>query len=251
VDEAKAELKKLGPPSRAFVLISKIVRPSVVSVVTARKVTMRTRPFFPFDDDWPFEGRNPFKEFERRYGREREQKIQALGSGVVVSKEGHVLTNNHVVEGAEELTVVLHDESKFSAELVGTDPKTDLAVIKLKDCPAEKIVPAKLGESEKLEVGDWVLAVGAPFGLAQSVSAGIVSATGRANLEIIKTPYRYENYIQTDAAINRGNSGGPLVNYKAEVVGINIAIASGSGFYDGVCFAISSQIAKNVGTWAS
>lgn len=246
VDEAKAELKKLGPPSRAFVLISKIVRPSVVSVVTARKVTMRTRPFFPFDDDWPFEGRNPFKEFERRYGREREQKIQALGSGVVVSKEGHVLTNNHVVEGAEELTVVLHDESKFSAELVGTDPKTDLAVIKLKDCPAEKIVPAKLGESEKLEVGDWVLAVGAPFGLAQSVSAGIVSATGRANLEIIKTPYRYENYIQTDAAINRGNSGGPLVNYKAEVVGINIAIASGSGFYDGVGFAIPSQIAKSV-----
>ncbi len=247
VDEAKAELEKLGPPSRAFVLISRIIRPSVVSVVTSRKVTMRTRPFFPFDDDeWPFEGPNPFKEFERRYGRGREREIRGLGSGVIVSKEGHILTNNHVVQGAEEITIVLPDESRFSAELVGTDPKTDLAVIKLKDCPAGKIVPAKLGDSDELEVGDWVLAVGAPFGFPQSVSAGIVSATGRANVRVIRSAYRYENFIQTDAAINRGNSGGPLVNYKAEVVGINTAIASGTGVYQGVGFAIPSNMAKSV-----
>lgn len=254
VDEAKAELEKLGPPSRAFVLVAKIIRPSVVSVVTTRKVTTRPlRPFLPFDDDWPFEGPNPFKEHEKRRGRER--KVSGLGSGVVVDKEGHVLTNNHVVRGADEIKVVLPDDSQYAAELVGTDPKTDLAVIKLKDCPVERIVPAKLGDSDKLQVGDWVLAVGAPFGLSQSVSAGIVSATGRTNVGIIRRPRRYkginlsdayENFIQTDAAINRGNSGGPLVNQKAEVIGINTAIATGTGFFQGVGFAIPSSMARRV-----
>jgi len=247
VERAKAELEKLGPPSRAFVLISKIVRPSVVSVVTTRKVvTQAPRGFFPFDDDWPFEGPNPFKEFEKRYGGERERQVQGLGSGVIVSAEGHILTNNHVVQGAEEITIVLHDEGKFPAELVGTDPKTDLAVVRLKDCPADRIVPAKLGDSDQLEAGDWVLAVGAPFGLEQSVSVGIVSATGRTSVGVIRNAYRYENFIQTDAAINRGNSGGPLVNGKAEVVGVNTAIASGTGFYQGVGFAIPSNMAKHV-----
>jgi len=247
VDDAKAELAKMGPPSRAFVLISKIIRPSVVSVLTTRKMKaqMPQGPF-PFDDEWPFDGPNPFKEFEKRYGREREQEVRGLGSGVIVDKQGHILTNNHVVEGAKEIKVVLPDESEYTAELVGTDSKTDLAVILLKDCPAEKIVPAALGDSEKLEVGDWVLAVGAPFGLPQSVSAGIVSATGRSGVDVIRSPYRYENFIQTDAAINRGNSGGPLVNYKAEVVGINTAIATGTGAYEGVGFAIPSKMAKRV-----
>lgn len=246
IDEAKAELKKLGPPPRAFRLISRIIRPSVVSVVTTRKITTVAPRISPFGDDWPFEGPNPFEEFEKRYGRPREHQVRGMGSGVIVDKEGHILTNNHVVAGAEDIKVILWDETELAAELVGTDPKTDLAVIKLKDFEADKIVPAKLGDSNELEVGDWVLAVGAPFGLAQSVSAGIVSATGRTGVGVIRNAYRYENFIQTDAAINRGNSGGPLVSYSAEVIGINTAIATGTGAYQGVGFAIPSSMARHV-----
>ena len=246
VDDAKAELAKLGPPSRAFALISKIIRPSVVSVLTTRKMKAEMPGVTPFDDEWPFGGPNPFKDFEKRYGKTPEQEIHGLGSGVIVDKQGHVLTNNHVVEGSKDIKVVLADESEYAADLVGTDSKTDLAVIVLKNCPAEKIIAASLGDSDKLEVGEWVLAVGAPFGLPQSVSAGIVSATGRSGVDVIHSPYRYESFIQTDAAINRGNSGGPLVNYKAEVIGINTAIATGSGSYEGVGFAIPSKMANRV-----
>jgi len=242
VDDAKAELAKLGPPSRAFALISKIIRPSVVSVLTTR--TMKTP--LPNEDEWPFGGPNPFKEYEKRYGKTPEQEVKGLGSGVIVDKQGRILTNNHVVEGAKDIKVVLADESEYAAKLVGTDSKTDLAVIVLENCPAEKIVPASLGDSDKLEVGDWVLAVGAPFGLPQSVSAGIVSATGRTGIGDPQNRFRYENFIQTDAAINRGNSGGPLVSYKAEVIGINTAIATGTGAYEGVGFAIPSNMANRV-----
>jgi serine protease Do len=245
VDDAAAELGRLGPPPRAFVLISKVVRPSVVTVLMERKEQVQRGPF-PFGEDWPFEGPNPFKEYERRYGQGGERTVQGMGSGLVVDKKGHVLTNNHVVDGAEKIKVILHDDSEYQAEVVGTDPKTDLAVISLKDCPAEKLVAATFGDSDRLEAGDWVLAVGAPFGLTQSVSAGIVSATGRTGVGVIRNAYRYENFIQTDAAINRGNSGGPLVNYRAEVVGINTAIATGTGNYEGVGFAIPSNMAKHV-----
>jgi serine protease Do len=168
----------------------------------------------------------------------------------MVDKSGHILTNNHVVAGAIEIKVGLADDSQYEAELVGTDENTDLAVIKLKDCPAEKIVPAVIGDSNQLEVGQWVLTVGAPYGRTKSVSAGIVSATGRTH--VIPDAMResgkiyYENFIQTDAAINRGNSGGPLVNYQGEVVGINAAIETRTGDYAGVGFAIPSSMAKPV-----
>jgi serine protease Do len=154
-----------------------------------------------------------------------------------------VLTNNHVVEGADELKVVLHNDRELEAEVVGTDPKTDLAVIRVKGADKiEAFVPATLGNSDELEVGEWIMAVGAPFGLKQTVSAGIVSAIGRANMGIVD----YEDFIQTDAAINPGNSGGPLVRLDGKVVGINTAIFSRSGGYQGIGFAIPINLANSV-----
>jgi serine protease Do len=242
VDDARAKLKALGPENKAFVYIAKIIKPSVVSVITIRKEEVRS----PFDEEWPFDFPNPFG--EGRGGRApQKREYKGLGSGVIVDKEGHVLTNNHVVEGAVKTQVVLSDDSRYDAEIVGTDPKSDLAVIKMKDCPSDKLVPAVLGDSDKVEVGQSVLAVGAPFGLTQSVSAGIVSALGRTP-HIIQSPYGYENFIQTDAAINRGNSGGPLVDYSAEVIGLSSAIITGTGDYAGVGFAIPSNLARRVMT---
>ena len=251
VESAKAELKKLGPEPRAFVLISRIVRPSVVSVVTKHKQAVPQFPDF-FGEDWPDDVPSPFG---RRSGRQPrrpapEQEVFAMGSGIMVDKSGHILTNNHVVAGAIEIKVGLADDSQYEAELVGTDESTDLAIIKLKDCPADKIVPAVFGDSNQLEVGQWVLTVGAPYGRTKSVSAGIVSATGRRDVipEAMRETGKiyYENFIQTDAAINRGNSGGPLVNYQGEVVGINAAIETRTGDYAGVGFAIPSSLAKPV-----
>ena len=156
-----------------------------------------------------------------------------------MTSDGYVLTNNHVVEGADEVNVNLSDDRSFSAEIVGVDDKSDLAVLKI---DAHDLVPAHVGDSDAMEVGQWVLAVGSPFGLAQTVTAGIVSAKGRADMGITD----YEDFIQTDAAINPGNSGGPLVNLHGEVVGINTAIASRTGGYMGIGFAIPSNMARNV-----
>ena len=247
VDDARAELQKIEPPTRAFVLISKIVRPSVVTVLTKAKIRGEIPRFFWDDDDWPLP--SPFRQPRRRQQpRQYEREVQGMGSGFFVDAKGDILTNNHVVQGAHEIKVHLADGSSYDAEIVGRDPKSDIAVIRVKDCPAAKIVPARLGDSDALEPGDWVIAIGAPFGLTQSVSAGIVSAKGRSNVNVIpeKLAYRYQDFIQTDAAINRGNSGGPLVNYKAEVIGINTAIASQTGAYQGVGFAIPSNMAKKV-----
>ncbi len=247
VDEARADLNKMPEP-QAFILISKVIRPSVVSVITKRtpNVQMQQMPD-SFGDEWPFDMPNPFKDFQKRFKNQPQQeKVVALGSGVVVDKEGRVLTNNHVIDGAQDITVVFPDESKYKATLVGTDPKSDIAVIKMKDCPADRLVPAMFADSDKAQVGQWVLAVGAPFGLTQSVSAGIISAKGRNGVGVIPNEYRYEDFIQTDAAINHGNSGGPLVDYHANVVGINAAIATETGEYAGVGFAIPSNMAKSV-----
>jgi serine protease Do len=147
---------------------------------------------------------------------------QGLGSGVLISEDGLLLSNDHVVRNADEVTVILSDGRQFKAQLVGSDAATDLAVLKI---DATGLTPAKLGDLSELAVGDWVLAVGSPMGLEQTVTAGIISATGRANVGIAD----YEDFIQTDAAINPGNSGGPLVNLRGEVVGINTAIASRTG----------------------
>src|SRR6185503_16893577 len=170
----------------------------------------------------------PFEFFFRGMPRNMEkQKRQGIGSGVIVDARGYILTNNHVVEGADSLKVVLQDDRELTAQVVGTDPKTDLAVIKVKLDGAEafSLQPAAIGNSDQLEVGEWVMAVGSPFGLKQTVSAGIVSAVGRGHMGITD----YEDFIQTDAAVNPGNSGGPLVDLEGRVVGINTAIASRSG----------------------
>ena len=167
-------------------------------------------------------------------------KVQAgLGSGVIVRPDGYILTNNHVVEGASELEVYLSDDTKYVAKVVGTDPRTDLAVLKI---DATGLVSTPIGDSSKAEVGDWVIAIGSPFGLAQTVTAGIVSATNRTDQGITA----YDNFIQTDAAINPGNSGGPLLNLRGEIIGINTAIASRGGGYNGVCFAVPSNTASRV-----
>jgi serine protease Do len=216
----------------AFAEAAEAVKPAVVSITTVRKVKSIGTSSLPFDD--------PF--FRRFFGTPQphgELEQRGLGSGVIIDSEGHILTNNHVVKDADELKVQLSDDREVAASIVGTDPKTDLAVIKIE---ADKLEPATLGDSEKLRVGQMVLAVGSPFGLSQTVSAGIVSATGRGNVGIAD----YEDFIQTDAAVNPGNSGGPLIDLAGNVVGVNTAIASRTGVYNGVSFAIPSHIAHSV-----
>jgi serine protease Do len=161
-----------------------------------------------------------------------------LGSGVIVSPNGYILTNNHVVEGASKLEVRLSDDRKFEAKVVGTDPKIDVAVLKIE---ASGLMPARIGDSSVMEVGDWVIAIGSPFGLNQTVTSGIISATHREEVGITQ----YDDFIQTDAAINPGNSGGPLLNLRGEIIGINTAIASQGGGFNGIGFAIPSNTANN------
>ncbi len=228
-------VKFLGKLSDALAEVADVVRPSVVNISTTSTVAMEENPQGDFFND-PF-----FRHFfGDQFGqKQRKYKSAALGSGVIVSESGYILTNNHVVKGAEEIKVVLSDKREFKGRIVGTDPRTDLAVIKInaKDLPA-----AKLGDSSKLKPGDVVLAVGTPFGLNSTITMGIVSAVGRSNVGIADL----EDFIQTDAAINPGNSGGALVNTSGEVVGINTAIFSTSGGYMGVGFAIPSDMAKTV-----
>ena len=185
---------------------------------------------------------SPFEEFFKDF-MEREpsrRPSQSLGSGFIISDDGLIVTNNHVIEGAEEITVYLPDDREFLAKIIGKDIKTDIAVLKV-DPGDEKLPFVEFGDSEILRVGDWVLAVGNPFGLGGSVTAGIVSARGR---EIGQG--QYDDFIQTDASINRGNSGGPLFNMNGKVIGINTAIFSQSGGSVGIGFAISSNLALSV-----
>jgi len=211
----------------------KEVSPAVVNISTTQVVKFNhprmRNPFGPQD---------PFDDFFNNFfGRmPREQKRKSLGSGFIVSSDGYILTNNHVVEKAEEVTVTLLDKEEFKAKVVGTDPKIDIALIKI---DARKKLPyVALGDSDKLEVGEWVVAIGNPFGLGHTVTAGIVSAKGRI---IGSGPY--DDFIQTDASINPGNSGGPLFDLKGEVVGINTAIIQGG---QGIGFATPIQLAKSV-----
>jgi len=210
-----------------------------VNISTTRVVESVRRPF-PFRDR---EFKDFFGEefFRRFFGEipEEQMKQRSLGSGVVVSEDGYILTNNHVVADAEEILVTFSEKEKYEAEIMGRDPKTDLALIKIKvDNP---IPAARLGDSDKLRVGDWVVAIGNPFGLGNTVTAGIVSAKGRV---IGAGPY--DNFIQTDASINFGNSGGPLFNLDGEVIGINTAIFTQSGGNVGIGFAIPIKMAKSV-----
>ncbi|GJL69069.1 MAG: MucD protein [Nitrospirales bacterium] len=210
---------------------------SVVNI-SATKRTVQSPGTNPLFED-PFFRRFFGEEFERRFKQPRERHEQGLGSGVIVSDDGYIVTNNHVVEQADDLMVLLGDKRKLPATLIGTDPKTDLAVIKVE---ATGLSTLPWGNSVALEVGELVLAVGNPFGLNQTVTMGIISAVGRANVGIVD----YENFIQTDAAINPGNSGGALVNLQGQLIGINTAIFSRTGGYMGIGFAIPSQMVKSV-----
>jgi serine protease Do len=231
---------QLGP--MGFQAVAKALRPSVVSINSVSRIRTRApRPRTPFPDlpeefRWFF-GPDIERFFELPFPQEFIQR--GLGSGVIVSEDGYVLTNYHVVAQAQEIEVTLSDGRRFPAKIVGTDERTDLAVLKI---DARGLVPAVLGDSDKVEVGEWVVAIGSPFGLDQTVTAGIISAKGRADVGIAD----YEDFIQTDAAINPGNSGGPLVNMRGEVIGINTAIASRSGGFMGIGFAIPSNMAKVV-----
>ncbi len=225
--------------NRTFITVAKASRASVVNISATRTSAGGLEQFsFPFFDDPSF--RRFFgEEFERRFRAPRERREQGMGSGVVVSSDGYIVTNNHVVEKADEIQVLLSDKRKLKAKLIGTDPKTDIAVIKI-DASDLPVLP--WGNSNDLQVGEMVMAVGNPFGLNQTVTLGIISAVGRANMGIVD----YEDFIQTDAAINPGNSGGALVNLRGELIGINTAIFTRSGGYMGIGFAIPSNMVKSV-----
>ncbi len=221
-----------------FVQIAKSVKPAVVNIFTTRSGRSGEGPqAMPFDD--PFFRRFFGDEFFKRFEAPRERKERSLGSGVIVDPNGLIITNNHVVSKADEIKVFLSDKREFKAKLIGTDSKTDLAVLKVE---AEGLHTIPWSDSDKLEVGEFVLAVGNPFGLTQTVTMGIVSAVGRASMGIAE----YEDFIQTDAAINPGNSGGALVNVRGELVGINTAIFSQSGGNMGIGFAVPSNMARSI-----
>jgi len=220
---------------RIWVRLAKELTPSVVNVNTTQVVKGRGgRYSSPFGDD------DPFNEFFKRFFGDspRQFKSTSLGSGFIINKDGYILTNNHVVQNATEISVKLSDGREFKAKVVGRDPKTDIALIKI-DASNLPVIP--FGDSSKLEVGEPVMAIGNPFGFNQTVTTGIVSGKGRF---IGEGPY--DNFIQTDASINRGNSGGPLINIHGEAVGINSAIFSPTGGSIGIGFAIPIDMAKEV-----
>lgn len=240
---SKEEIAILNKTSKAFSSVVKDVTPAVVHVevektVGARDYNFQNHEFF----------NNPF--FERFFGPEfrrqnpqqqpRQRKQRGQGSGFIISKEGYILTNYHVVADADEIQVTLSDNTKIDAELIGSDPQSDVALIKITNGKDLPVIP--LGDSDALEVGEWVIAIGNPFGLDQTVTVGVVSAKGRSRVGINE----YENFIQTDAAINPGNSGGPLLNIYGEVVGINSALFSRTGGYMGIGFAIPINMVKAI-----
>ena len=220
---------------QSFADLAEELTPSVVNISTSTLVNRDGDNSLQFPPGSPFE--DFFEEFQ---DRDNPRTAQALGSGFIVSADGYVVTNNHVIDGADAIRVTLYNDRSFDAELIGRDPKTDIAVLKI-DPEDENLQPVAFGDSDQMRVGDWVLAIGNPFGLGGSVTAGIISARGR---DIGTGPY--DDFIQTDAAINRGNSGGPLFNLDGEVIGINTAIFSQSGGSVGIGFAIAANLASNV-----
>jgi serine protease Do len=216
-------------------------RPGVVNIRTVKRIEGGGPVYRHFFGN-PFGHRNPFEDFVKPFpegGSEGDFEQQSLGSGFIIDPKGYIVTNNHVIDNADEIKVKLSNGKAFDAEVVGRDSKTDLALIKINGSNGLKPLP--LGDSNALRVGTWVLAIGSPFGLEQTVTAGIVSAKGRV---IGAGPY--DDFIQTDASINPGNSGGPLLNMRGEVVGINTAIMSRGGGNDGVGFAIPVNLAKGI-----
>ena len=220
--------KDILATQQAFTTVVKSITPSVVNISTVSKKKL-VQPYFEFS---PF-----FGDFFGGQAKPRYRRENSLGSGVIINKEGYILTNDHVVKDAESIQVKLSNEKVFNGKVVGEDAKTDLAVIKINS--QESLPSAVLGDSDKLQVGQWAIAIGNPFGLDRTVTVGVVSATGRSNMGI----ETYEDFIQTDASINPGNSGGPLLNVYGEVIGINTAIVAAG---QGIGFAIPINMAKQV-----
>ena len=239
-----AGLESLRETGMAFRSVAKQVGPAVVYIRVEKEVKQQGvagSPFggHPFGDEFlrRFFGQPPQQGPQQKAPKQRES---GQGSGFLISADGYIMTNNHVVGDADKVTVQLLDGREYEAKIVGTDPPTDVAIIKID--ADEKMPFLPLGNSDQLEVGDWVLAFGNPFGLSHTLTAGIVSAKGRSGIGLTD----YENFIQTDAAINPGNSGGPLINLDGEVVGMNTAIFSRSGGYMGIGFAIPINMAKSI-----
>ena len=227
-----AENVDMSDAPESFSELAKRLMPAVVNITTKQTIAPRGLP--------EFEEGSPLERFNEFFGRDEDGFRQegSLGSGFVISADGLVITNNHVIENADEITCVFSDGREIRAELVGTDPETDVAVLKLQT--PDPVPFVELADSDQAEVGDWVMAIGNPFGFGGSVSAGIISAQNRA------TGGRYDDFIQTDAAINRGNSGGPLFNLAGEVVGVNTAIISPTGGSIGIGFAIPANMVKRI-----
>lgn len=238
------DLAMLDRSAKAFSSVVKKAGPAVVHVSVQKETSARNLrqlpqellndPFFErfFSPQFRQPRMNPRQE-------RRSLKQQSAGSGFIIASDGYILTNNHVIEDASTITVRLADKREFTAKVVGTDPQSDVAMLKIE---VQQLPVLQLGNSDSLEVGEWVIAIGSPFELSQTVTVGVVSAKGRNRMGITN----YENFIQTDAAINPGNSGGPLLNIRGEAVGMNTAIFSRSGGYMGIGFAIPINMAKNV-----
>jgi len=240
------DIEALRRTGKIFAEVARKLSPAVVFVDVEKSVIVQSPYDFDFRFGDPFEpfGEDFFEKFFRRQRPRRRKSpekriVRGQGSGFIISSDGYILTNNHVVEDADLVTVKLADGRKFDAEVIGTDSESDVAVIKVS---AENLPTVELGDSDTVEVGEWVLAIGNPFGLSHTVTAGIVSAKGRSRLGLTE----YEDFIQTDAAINLGNSGGPLINIEGKVVGINSAIFSRSGGYMGIGFAIPINMAEYI-----
>tara|TARA_Y100000591_G_scaffold138512_1_gene118978 strand:+ start:1117 stop:2514 length:1398 start_codon:yes stop_codon:yes gene_type:complete len=217
----------------SFADLAEKLMPSVVNISTTQIINTRSNPF-PFE----FPPGSPLEDMFREFGESQERRTTALGSGFIINKDGTVVTNNHVIQGAEDIYVSVNGEKEYEAEIIGADPLSDIAVLKIKS--EDIFYPVKFGDSDTARVGDWVIAIGNPFGLGGTVTSGIISARNRSiGLS------RYEDYIQTDASINSGNSGGPLFDMNGDVVGINTAILGQSGSI-GIGFSIPSNSAKKV-----
>ena len=218
----------------SFADLAEKLMPSVVNISTTQTVVTRSNPFPNFQ----FPPGSPFEDMFKEFGTPQERQSSALGSGFIIDKKGIVVTNNHVIDGAEDIVVQVNGEKKFKAKVIGADPLSDIAVLQIDT--NEKFIPVKFGDSDKARIGDWVIAIGNPFGLGGTVTSGIISARNRSiGLS------RYEDYIQTDASINSGNSGGPLFDMNGDVIGINTAILGRSGNV-GIGFSIPSNSAKIV-----
>lgn len=230
-----AEVRSLEETGSAFEAIAEHVTPAVVSIEAEQLETRRVQPRRNLPPG--------MEDFFQRFQDQDQQPRSGTGSGFIVTKDGYILTNNHVVANADRVTVTLLDNRRFAAKVIGRDPTTDVAVIKV---DATDLPTVALGDDRKTRIGQWVVAIGNPLGLDFTVTAGIVSAKGRSLGPLLNTRYAIQDYIQTDAAINPGNSGGPLVNIRGEVVGINSAIASNTGFNAGYGFAVPISLAKQV-----